>query len=400
MAECSLSDAFRPIQVHGASLDPDKQWFFLEKEVCGVRPRDYAKNYIFTRFPSEIQYIQRKELYVRRNGDTRTLEVSNCQKQPSHVYVTSTFGLLVGILRQREFPANGFEGSYLLKSAFRSLNKLDLESENDKTPSQRENTTYISTTLYTVKLNNLSAQIAKLEEELAHYKKSAPEMQVPAISSSADEVTRNDTLGSTTRKKMVALKCENIFSSLKDICAKHKESISSVLGHFYVTGAEKEKDEVRNIISEVFNRILESKSNKNGIWGFFSDDVSHKILCQMRVPDWALLYFKLKTRLPDSAWQTMLNVTHLGRSGRNSDTPILITKNQVKAIKALIFKVVRQTLNVNKMNTSFDACCVDLPTTLVWAIREHRLYASSDQSEIEFNIKIDGRPLGGNYSLN
>jgi len=35
----------------------------------------------------------------------------------------------------------------------------------------------------------------------------------------------------------------------------------------------------------------------------------------LRVPDWVLLYFKLQVRLPDAAWQTLLNLTQLGRSG-------------------------------------------------------------------------------------
>jgi len=46
------------------------------------------------------------------------------------------------------------------------------------------------------------------------------------------------------------------------------------------------------------------------------------------------------------------------------------------------------------MDTDFDACDVDLSGVLVWAIREQRLF-SSDTEGMEFNIKLDGRPLGG-----
>ena len=38
-----------------------------------------------------------------------------------------------------------------------------------------------------------------------------------------------------------------------------------------------------------------------------------KILESMRVPDWVLLYFKIQAKLPDNAWQTLLNLTQLGR---------------------------------------------------------------------------------------
>ena len=42
----------------------------------------------------------------------------------------------------------------------------------------------------------------------------------------------------------------------------------------------------------------------------------------------------------------------------------------------------------------FEACDVELHSVLVWAIREQRLYGC-DLDEKEFNIKLDGRPLGG-----
>ena len=73
---------------------------------------------------------------------------------------------------------------------------------------------------------------------------------------------------------------------------------------------------------------------------------------------------------------------------------MLLTKNEIRAVKKLVFSVVRRTMKIQKMKTEFDACSVDLSSVLVWAIREQRL-VSSDQDRIEFNIKLDGRPLGG-----
>ena len=79
---------------------------------------------------------------------------------------------------------------------------------------------------------------------------------------------------------------------------------------------------------------------------------------------------------------------------RSSDTPVLLTKNEIKAVKKMVFSVVRRTMKIQKMKTEFDAFSVDLSSVLVWAIREQHL-VSSDQDKIEFNIKLDGRPLGG-----
>jgi hypothetical protein len=63
-------------------------------------------------------------------------------------------------------------------------------------------------------------------------------------------------------------------------------------------------------------------------------------------------------------------------------------------VKGLIFSVVRKTLKVKKMEIDFPASDVDLKYVLVWAITEQCIYADNLQ-DIEFNTKLDGRPLGG-----
>ena len=72
-----------------------------------------------------------------------------------------------------------------------------------------------------------------------------------------------------------------------------------------------------------------------------------------------------------------------------------MTKNEIRAVKKLVFKVVRTTLSIKKMDTDFHSCGVDLASVLVWAIREQRLYSADISDLMEFNIKLDGRSLGG-----
>ena len=62
----------------------------------------------------------------------------------------------------------------------------------------------------------------------------------------------------------------------------------------------------------------------------------------------------------------------------------------------LVFKVVRKMLSIQKMPTDFHSYGVDLVSVIVWAIWEQRLF-SPDTDTVEFNIKLDGRPLGGKY---
>ena len=62
---------------------------------------------------------------------------------------------------------------------------------------------------------------------------------------------------------------------------------------------------------------------------------------------------------------------------------MLLTKNEIKAVKKLVVKVVRTTVSIHKMYTDFHLCKVDLASVLVRAIREQSLW-SSDTDTIEF----------------
>jgi len=52
---------------------------------------------------------------------------------------------------------------------------------------------------------------------------------------------------------------------------------------------------------------------------------------------------------------------------------LLVSKNQIKAIKALVFKVSKEIYRVRQLDTNFDAYAVDLPMVFTWAIREEQL---------------------------
>ena len=60
---------------------------------------------------------------------------------------------------------------------------------------------------------------------------------------------------------------------------------------------------------------MDAKGSRKGLSELLLPQTYQRILESLRVPDWVLLYFKLQVRLPDAAWQTLLNLTQLGRSG-------------------------------------------------------------------------------------
>ena len=69
------------------------------------------------------------------------------------------------------------------------------------------------------------------------------------------------------------------------------------------------------MMETVVNQIVDAKGPEEGIELILGDQTMEDFFKTMRQPDWALLYFKLRSKTPDTGWQTLLNITHLGRSG-------------------------------------------------------------------------------------
>jgi len=130
-------------------------------------------------------------------------------------------------------------------------------------------------------------------------------------------------LGTTTRKRRVLNKCGRVMASLSDVSQKYQETISCVLGKSFIFGGEAEKGQVRDIISGVVVMVMEAKGN-SGFSELLSSEANARVLQSMRASDWVLLYFKLQARLPDSTWQTLLNLSQLGKSGVSINFMIII----------------------------------------------------------------------------
>jgi len=187
----------------------------------------------------------------------------------------------------------------------------------------------------TAKIDSLEGQIKDLQARIVEFESfmetslndpSFSDLSSPCCSSTPSRSSNSscssieDTkicpdLGSTNKKRLVLKKCREVNDALEDVSEKYHESIASVLGNTFLYGTSEERGKVRDTISEVIDLVMESKGTKKGLSQLLSPETQARIFESMRVPDWVLLYFKLQTRLPDSAWQTLLNLTRLGKSG-------------------------------------------------------------------------------------
>jgi len=79
---------------------------------------------------------------------------------------------------------------------------------------------------------------------------------------------------------------------------------------------------------------------------------------------------------------------------KNEDSSLLLSKNKIKAVRKVVFTVVKRTFGVKPLSDRLIGSQVDLASVIVWIIREQRLH-KVDKEVVELNIKLDGRPFWG-----
>ena len=137
---------------------------------------------------------------------------------------------------------------------------------------------------------------------------------VSSCSSSSIDDIKESPLGSTSKKRKVAVHCRWIITDLDGVCEKYHESLACVLGNSFLYENEDEKKAVSQTVSDILNLVMDSKGSNKGISDLLLPETHQQFLESMQVPDWVLLYFKIQAKLPDAAWQTLLNLKQLGRS--------------------------------------------------------------------------------------
>ena len=93
----ALQSDFNISRLTSPSLDPQKHWYVLAKEICGVQWADFLRNEMFRRFPDEIQSVATWELQPTKLA----FVVVEFNRLPSIVIVTSMFGLIAGLIHHK-----------------------------------------------------------------------------------------------------------------------------------------------------------------------------------------------------------------------------------------------------------------------------------------------------------
>lgn len=147
-------------------------------------------------------------------------------------------------------------------------------------------------------LDQAQRQLGSLTEEVTKLK------QVIEISERKPEA--NETEKDAKEEKIAD---QDVWTSISDVCEKFQIYLADVIVN------EKHRPEVAQLLSDITKKIRSNSSSPLQALETVLGDSSVKFFQLPRVPDWTLLYFKLHSRVPDQAWQTLLNISKLGRTG-------------------------------------------------------------------------------------
>ena len=83
----------------------------------------------------------------------------------------------------------------------------------------------------------------------------------------------------------------------------------------------------------------------------------------------------------------LLEINYLG---------LLLTTNEIRAQKGIVFSVTRKTFQLEPLPNELRGYGISLKMALIWQTRQSRLHQGASQPGVlEFNLKLDGRPLAG-----
>ena len=82
-------------------------------------------------------------------------------------------------------------------------------------------------------------------------------------------------------------------------------------------------NESRRVIRDVILEVEENLSIEKTLEEILPREILEKQVKAMTVPDWQLLLLKFQVPISDEGWQTLLNVTELGKNGVSTKLSII-----------------------------------------------------------------------------
>jgi len=343
-------------RVFSTCLNPEKAWFALNSILCCTKPSTFCSSATAKLFHGEYALVSFEDLRGKDGVPASSKWFHSKGLRSDKVHVATTFGLILGILRLKTLEDCPFIKSQYFESVVSLLNAkafdFDLESSREYTPELIRLKSHVLA--IENQLSSASQEILSLHEKLKSFKnedvedhlptppatpnppklralppKSNMEKNVPNQLSPRQETTKrlkgvrkrriselkiDEDLSPKTKRRKIRERTRSIVKQLDRVCYAKGESLGSILGECCVNGG-KDTAKAQEAIRSAFDVMVKEKGPRVAFAKLLSEETLNARAQCMRVPDWVLVLFKLKSRISDKGWQDFTNLTKLGRTG-------------------------------------------------------------------------------------
>ena len=129
------------------------------------------------------------------------------------------------------------------------------------------------------------------------------------------ELRGDENLSVAFKKKKIRETAVNVMKEASTLCKSNGESLGSVLGECCCLNGNAGR-EAREVVMTTFDSLIKEKGVQAAFSKLLPEGAWDERVKALRVPDWHYLLFK--SRISDSAWQDLINLTKLGRTGVKS----------------------------------------------------------------------------------
>ena len=343
-------------RVFSTCLNPEKAWFALNTNLCCTKPSTFCSSTTAKLFHEEYALVSFDDLRGKDGVPASSKWFHSKGLRSDKVHVATAFGLTLGILRLKTLEDCPFIKSQYFESVVSLLNAkafdLDLENSREDTPELIRLKSHVLA--IENQLSSASQEILRLHEELKSFKnedveddlptppatpsppklralppKSNMEKNIPNQLSPRQETPKrlkgarkrtisklkvDEDLSPKTKRRKIRERTRSVVKQLNRVCDAKGESLGSILGECCINGG-KDTAKAQEAVRSAFDVMVKEKGPRVAFSKLLSEETLNARAQSMRVPDWVLVLFKLKSRISDKGWQDFTNLTKLGRTG-------------------------------------------------------------------------------------
>lgn len=290
------------LRVISDDLSPHLYWYVLNSKVCGMTPTQYHKRSpVVSSFPDDFVRIESGNIRLAAGGHYTNNRSSNGTE-----IVCSSFGLISVLLRHKH-SSERCEFSALLREF---LNKLDLSivcgDEENELSSARSRASRRLDMSYTPPNKSLKTSSSVVMTSPNSVTKGAF-----SVSPNLKEISENTDLDTPEKFLLMKQRSGRVIKDVHDVCEKNRESLAVVLSNMCAFG----DPEAKALVNEIVEEVAVKKGVKRSVEELVGDDTLLKYVESLRVPDWKLVLFQAMARVSAKTWQSVINITGLGRTG-------------------------------------------------------------------------------------